>query len=262
MKHPADATPAARGSSWTRAAQATTRGSSWTRDAQAPTRGSSWTRDARTSTRGSSWTRTAAKLTAILAATGAALVPTAATALAAPGHGIVVAAPELHVIRAESGQLAQVETAITAAGGTITRRMDALQTVTALITPEAARQLRTNASVASLVPNRNVKLQAESYEPGTDANSLYNVRQQTGITQAWRTATGSGVDVALIDSGVSPVQGLDSSRVINGPDLSFESNNTDLRYLDTFGHGTHMAGIILGRDSGAALDATDKTSFV
>ena len=36
--------------------------------------------------------------------------------------------------------------------------------------------------------------------------------------------------------------------MVNGPDLSFESQAPNLRNLDTFGHGTHMAGIIAGRD--------------
>jgi serine protease AprX len=90
------------------------------------------------------------------------------------------------------------------------------------------------------------------YDPATDPNSIFNTTLYSGA-QAWWSAgyTGKGVDVALIDTGVSPVAGLDApGKVLNGPDLSLESQAPNLTRLDTYGHGTFMAGLIAGRDAG------------
>jgi serine protease AprX len=69
-------------------------------------------------------------------------------------------------------------------------------------------------------------------------------------TQYWAQGyDGSGVTVGLIDTGVVPVNGLSGSgKVVHGPDLSFDATLDNLRYLDLYGHGTHIAGIIAGRD--------------
>jgi len=103
---------------------------------------------------------------------------------------------------------------------------------------------------------------AAGYDPATDVNSMYNTTAYTGATAWWNAGfTGAGVDVAVIDTGVSPVEGLATAgKIVYGPDLSLESQAPDLRNLDTNGHGTFMAGLIAGRDGDLAAPYADGPS--
>jgi len=91
---------------------------------------------------------------------------------------------------------------------------------------------------------------AATYDPASDPYSMASQTSLTGAPAWWNAGyTGKGVDVALIDTGVAPVEGLATAgKIVYGPDLSLESQNPAFRYLDTNGHGTFMAGLIAGKD--------------
>ncbi|OSZ62365.1 type VII secretion-associated serine protease mycosin [Streptomyces pharetrae CZA14] len=63
--------------------------------------------------------------------------------------------------------------------------------------------------------------------------------------EMWRTSTGSGITVAVIDSGVDPDNPDLKGRVLDGLDLASKFQAGD-EHTDFTGHGTGMAGLIAG----------------
>jgi serine protease AprX len=104
---------------------------------------------------------------------------------------------------------------------------------------------------------------AVAYDPGTDQNSMNAIINAIGAQQWWTNGyTGQGVDVALIDTGCAPVQGLNSpGKLVYGPDLSLESQAPNLAGLDTNGHGTFMASILAGNDAGSGASNPNPYTF-
>jgi serine protease AprX len=101
-----------------------------------------------------------------------------------------------------------------------------------------------------------------------DLGSMYSLTARAGIQAAWtkgvidKEVTGKDVTVAVIDTGIAPVAGLDGNeKVVNGPDLSFEGQAATTRYIDGYGHGSHMAGIIAGKDEQFDTKHPDATRF-
>ena len=114
------------------------------------------------------------------------------------------------------------------------------------------RVLAVCAAVAACVaPASGARGPRGGHDQPTNVVSMYSTTDYLGATAWWDAGyTGQGIDVAVIDSGVSPVPGLDGpGRVIYGPDLSLESQSPNLTNLDTYGHGTFMAGLIAGHDA-------------
>ena len=104
------------------------------------------------------------------------------------------------------------------------------------------------------------------YNAATDGYSLYNQLRGIGADAFYQEGyfgqnpDGSPIGIAMIDSGVAPVQGIDFLNVFHGPDLSFESQSP-YPYIDTFGHGTHMAGIMVGRDDSSGSTANGHVPY-
>lgn len=177
-----------------------------------------------------------------------------------------------YIVRAMPGSLPQVVDDLGAVG-VVSRRIELINSAVVRLPAGAASAVRRNPQVESITADGTVQLRTTAttrttggYDARGDVNSMYNIERLIGARNLWRAGyTGRGIDVALLDSGVAPVRGLGAAgQVVHGPDLTPESQNVRTRHLDTFGHGTHMAGIIAGRDpwTNPAASAEDSAPFL
>ena len=202
---------------------------------------------------------TVRRIAMLLAAGGALAVPV--TALAAPAAGPLTTV----IVRgSEAAPTAQVAAEVAAFGGQMKRNIDLLNGGVASLPANEVRALSAAPGIAEVTPDGRLTFDAiGAYRPALDPASLYNTAAEIGAQRLWDNGiTGQGVGVALIDTGVAPVQGLNGSgQVYYGPDLSFDSQTPALTNNDEYGHGTHIAGIIAGNDSyGAGTTYNGNTS--
>ena len=154
------------------------------------------------------------------------------------------------IVRAVPGQAGATEAAVSRLGGKVVRELGIIGGFSADVPVTAVARLSVLPGVTQVVPDARVKMSAESWRADRDNGSLTNLNKALHTSDLWDKSTGTGIGVALIDTGVTPVKGLDNGNVVNGPDLSLDAGSPNQRFLDEFGHGTHMAGIIAGHDAG------------
>lgn len=175
---------------------------------------------------------------------GGLILPSAA-ATAAPDHLVPV------IVRGQTGSVDVAARLVLDAGGTVGRRISIIDGFAAEVPSTEIAGLDRSPAIVSVTPDASVRLlgNVDGIDPNKHPGSWLKVAKNTKLYEMWQRGwTGEGIDVALIDSGVAPLPGIDM-QVINGPDLSFDSQAPNLTDIDTYGHGTHMAGLIAGRDA-------------
>jgi serine protease AprX len=170
------------------------------------------------------------------------------------------------LVRVQPGSEASVALAIRALGGDPHAPLKVLNGYMARFPSDQIAAVQAIPGVISVATGVDIGFDPAMYDPEEISSSMYQVAKNVGADRYWKDGfTGAGIDVAVIDSGIAPLPQFDG-RIVNGPDLSFGSEGAPAG-MDQFGHGTHMAGIIAGRDPSVGLDPksleqASKRSFI
>ncbi|HEX2424002.1 MAG TPA: hypothetical protein VHN56_12750, partial [Actinomycetota bacterium] len=113
------------------------------------------------------------------------------------------------IVMGEPGATASIESAVELAGGVVEQRLSIIGGFSAAVPADDLPILRGLPGVVSVSVDSEMHPLDATYDPATDVNSMNAVTRYTGAVDWWNTGyTGAGVDVAVIDTGVSPVVGL------------------------------------------------------
>jgi serine protease AprX len=137
-----------------------------------------------------------------------------------------------------------VAEAVQAVGGEVVTPLPIVEGASIRVRGDRVDALARQDGIAAVTLDRDVRFETVTYDETGTASAFVGA---SGAHEAWRSGhLGQGVGVAVIDTGVSEMQDL-KGRIVHGPDLSGEGT-----LVDTYGHGTVMAGIIGGSGADSA----------
>ena len=104
---------------------------------------------------------------------------------------------------------------------------------------------------AAAAPRSAAHFSSAAGERSGQSVSPLQIAQGISADDVWKAGvTGRGVEVAVIDTGVARVRGLDGpGKVVVGPDVTDPDARREPAGTDTYGHGTVTAGLIAGKDA-------------
>jgi serine protease AprX len=138
-----------------------------------------------------------------------------------------------------------VAAAVSSAGGRVVAVQPMVSGVHATVPAARLARLACSSAVVSVSPNSVVHFQSATSSTTTPTTASDFVRT-TNAPTLWKAGDTGRVGVAVIDTGISPMNDV-SGRVVYGPDLSGEGT-----IVDSYGHGTVMGGIIGGSGADSA----------
>jgi serine protease AprX len=174
----------------------------------------------------------------------ASMATVVAGALPAAGLATAAAAPPVTVVvQARPSSVGHAADTVARLGGHVDVALPIVDGFSATLPADRVAALAADGDVTAVTPNRPIALTGQYGEGTGVASAIYTdaVRASKTWTQGY---TGGGVGVAVIDTGINPTRDL-AGKVVGAIDLTPEQNN-----VDSYGHGTFVAGLIAG--SGAA----------
>jgi serine protease AprX len=131
-----------------------------------------------------------------------------------------------------------------AVGGRDLQLLPIVEGVAARVPQSQLETLRATPGIVNVTRDSKVAFQGNPHV--TDSLDPKRIHKVIGTDKLWKqNVKGSGVNIAILDTGIHAAHPDLAGRVVHCEDLSHEAD-TVAHCQDTFGHGTFMAGLAAG----------------